>query len=190
MQLKFNTLMIKYLLVKRTSKAGFTLIELLVVIVIVGILAAIALPSFLDQTSKARQTEAKSYIGIMNRSQQAYYIEKLTFAQNIGLLSAGINPITDNYNYATSLVGQSALSTASPRTATAIVKSYAGVVSFGVVAAGQSVTPTTVCEAVLPVAIGGTQTPTAPLAFVLPLPTTGAAECNSSNAVTGFIEVK
>jgi type IV pilus assembly protein PilA len=44
------------------SEEGFTLIELLVVIIIIGVLAAIAIPSFLNQTSKATDASAKELV--------------------------------------------------------------------------------------------------------------------------------
>src|ERR1700722_730648 len=57
------------------NEGGFTLIELLVVILIIGILAAIALPSFLSQTSKANDSAAKTQIGTLQTTMQAYAIE-------------------------------------------------------------------------------------------------------------------
>jgi len=54
---------------------GFTLIELLVVILIIGILAAIAIPAFLSQTSKANDSAAKTQVGTLQTTMQAYASE-------------------------------------------------------------------------------------------------------------------
>ncbi len=57
---------------QRLSKEeGFTLIELLVVILIVGILAAIAIPAFLNQTSKANDAAAKTQIGTLQTTEES-----------------------------------------------------------------------------------------------------------------------
>jgi len=63
----------------RKANQGFTLIELLVVVIIIGVLAAIALPNLLGQVAKGRQAEAKDNLGAINRGQQAYVSEKGTF---------------------------------------------------------------------------------------------------------------
>ncbi|MGQ0846210.1 MAG: type IV pilin protein [Sporichthyaceae bacterium] len=62
----------------RTDK-GFTLIELLVVIVIVGILAAIAIPMFLSQRQKAFDATAKSDASSLAIQVESFYTDDLTY---------------------------------------------------------------------------------------------------------------
>jgi type IV pilus assembly protein PilA len=58
-----------------SNEGGFTLIELLVVILIIGILAAIAIPAFLSQTSKASDSAAKTQVGTMQTTIESYATE-------------------------------------------------------------------------------------------------------------------
>jgi type IV pilus assembly protein PilA len=61
------------------DEKGFTLIELLVVILIIGILAAIALPAFLGQRSRAQDTEGKSAVRQAQTAMETYYTDNQTY---------------------------------------------------------------------------------------------------------------
>ncbi|MGB5768668.1 MAG: prepilin-type N-terminal cleavage/methylation domain-containing protein, partial [Crocosphaera sp.] len=85
----FKANLIKTLANKKGNK-GFTLIELLVVVIIIGVLAAIALPNLLGQVGKARESEAKSTLGAMVRAQQTAFAERGEFAGSIANLEVPV----------------------------------------------------------------------------------------------------
>jgi prepilin-type N-terminal cleavage/methylation domain-containing protein len=59
----------------RNARRGFTLIELLIVIVIIGILAAIAIPKFAATKDKAKLASVRSDLRNIMTAQEAYYID-------------------------------------------------------------------------------------------------------------------
>ena len=66
---------------------GFTLIELLVVIIIIGILAAIAIPVFLNQRQKGYDAQAKSDLRNVATLQETYLTDNNVYAPAIGTLT-------------------------------------------------------------------------------------------------------
>jgi type IV pilus assembly protein PilA len=70
------------------DEKGFTLIELLVVILIIGILAAIAIPSFISQKDKAGDASAKSYVRNMQTAEETYFTDNNAYAPNPAALQA------------------------------------------------------------------------------------------------------
>jgi type IV pilus assembly protein PilA len=69
------------------DEKGFTLIELLVVILIIGILAAIALPAFLNQREKAQDSEAKSGARTVQTAMETYYTDKQAYTTTLSDLT-------------------------------------------------------------------------------------------------------
>jgi prepilin-type N-terminal cleavage/methylation domain-containing protein len=64
---------------RRDGEEGFTLIELLVVIIIIGILAAIAIPVYLNQRQKAFVASVKSDLQSAATSEEAYYTDAVAY---------------------------------------------------------------------------------------------------------------
>ena len=162
--------LLQHFAAKKKTEGGFTLIELLVVIIIIGILSAIALPSFLNQANKAKQSEAKAYVGSSNRAQQAYYMENGAFVlgtADFGLLGLGIETTTANYTYQLAPQDDGVRTQALPSSGGAVdpnsaLKAYAGAVKVGTIGAGAATEATTLavlCEAQLaPIATGAAGT--------------------------------
>lgn len=147
---------LQYWLEGTSRDRGFTLLELLVVIMIIGLLSALALPSFLSQASKARESEALTYVGSINRSQQAYYLEKSEFG-TLNDLQVGLSS-SKNYTYASLPIGAGmsavALTTATPA---GVMRGYAGRVWLGVLSDGTATSLSIVCQgtaASVPVIVG------------------------------------
>jgi prepilin-type N-terminal cleavage/methylation domain-containing protein len=61
------------------SRQGFTLIELLIVVVIIGILAAIAIPKFANTKEKAVVASMKSDLRNLASAEEAYWVENRTY---------------------------------------------------------------------------------------------------------------
>jgi prepilin-type N-terminal cleavage/methylation domain-containing protein len=103
----------------RNKTKGFTLVELMVVIVIIGILAAVAIPKFLDASQKAKASEFPTQLTAIYTGQLAYQAERGQYVTQFSYLrdSAGVDVPSSSrwFTYsmpsasATAFVGQAAV---------------------------------------------------------------------------------
>ncbi len=70
------------------SRKGFTLIELLIVVVIIGILAAIAIPKFANTKAKSILASMKTDLRNLATAQESYYFDNSAYAPAIGAVQA------------------------------------------------------------------------------------------------------
>ncbi|MEJ1933675.1 type IV pilin-like G/H family protein, partial [Nostoc sp. NIES-2111] len=138
---------------KKREEEGFTLIELLVVVIIIGVLAAIALPSLLGQVNKAKQAEPKNNVGTINRAQQAYFLEYQGFAKDMSTLQVGVKSQTENYFY--SVVTTATMGIVYGSAYKKALKSYYGAVGteLGSGATSEALTVAIACESPDPTSV-------------------------------------
>jgi prepilin-type N-terminal cleavage/methylation domain-containing protein len=80
------------------SRSGFTLIELLIVVVIIGILASIAIPKFVNTKEKAYLASMKSDLRNLATAEEAFLFDSLTYTTSLVMLnnfqpSAGVTVV-------------------------------------------------------------------------------------------------
>lgn len=94
-------------------KEGFTLIELLVVVLIIGILAAIALPQYEIAVEKSRAAEPLAVLKNLREAQELYYMANGTYATDLAELDITV-PESKYFNYTWSGMSVAAYSKKKP----------------------------------------------------------------------------
>jgi hypothetical protein len=99
----------------------------------------------LNQAKKARQSEAKTYVGSLNRGQQAFYTENDAFTTSVDAMGVGIGTQTSNYLYYALTGGTTGTSIFAANTSASVnggsgLKNYGGVVSLRTAGVNSEVT--------------------------------------------------
>ena len=68
---------------RNRGRKGFTLVELAVVIIIIGVLAAFAVPRFLDSVERSKAAEAFNYLAAVRAAQERYQVRQGTYSDDL-----------------------------------------------------------------------------------------------------------
>ncbi|MBL8330163.1 MAG: prepilin-type N-terminal cleavage/methylation domain-containing protein [Rubrivivax sp.] len=92
----------------RARRRGFTLIELLIALVLAGILASIALPSFFDTVRKGRRSDAFAALTLLQQAQERWRASNAAYSTDLTAL--GVTAVTASGHYAVSVSAADATS--------------------------------------------------------------------------------
>ena len=81
------------------QQKGFSLTELMIVVAIIGILATIAIPNFLQYQAKAKQTEAKNNLVAIHTGEIAYFAENNGYIDDFNAIGFGVTGSSQRYYY-------------------------------------------------------------------------------------------
>jgi len=78
---------------RRRSAHGFTLVELAVVVVIIGVLAAFAVPRFMSSVERSKAGEAFNYLATIHAGQERYHARQGQYASHLGALDVELTQL-------------------------------------------------------------------------------------------------
>lgn len=88
-----------------SKEQGFTLIEVMIVVVIVGILASIAYPSYLDYVTRSNRTEAHAALMKISNLEEQFYLDNKSYTGTMTELGFATDPyVTENGYYSVDAV--------------------------------------------------------------------------------------